>query len=120
MALRRDWQRAREKVEQEGACRVCGAREGERRGTRFVRLEAAHLAGREFDRPAGARLTGVVEVEPDDVVPLCGPYGDTRACHTLYDHHKLDLLPYLRRSEEVAIVRHLGIAGALKRLGVGR
>lgn len=117
MALRRDWTKAREKVTAEGACRVCGARHGERRGSRLVTLEAAHVAGRSHDR-VGRSL--VVLVEPDDVVPLCGPFGDTRACHTRYDRHELDLLPYLQRSEEIALVAHLGIAAAVRRLGVGR
>lgn len=118
MALRRDWSRAREKVQDEGACRACGARPGERRGSRYVTLEAAHVAGRVHDRLHHTRK--VMVVEPDDVVPLCGPFGDSRACHTRFDHHQLDLFPFLTDSEWLAVVAHLGEASAMRRVGVGR
>lgn len=113
MALRRDWRAARAKVEQEGACRVCGARPGERRGHRIVTVEAAHVAGRVYDR---RRSSSRVVVEPDDVVPLCGPFGDTAACHTRYDYGQLDLFPHLTDAEWVAVAGHLGNAGAMRRL----
>lgn len=79
---RRDWTAAREKVEAEGACRVCGN----------PNVEAAHVIGREHDAIAltpGTPARVVRLVHPEAVVPLC------REHHRAYDAHELDLLPYL-------------------------
>lgn len=110
MAPTRDWREARAKVACEGACRVCRALPGERRGHRIVTVEAAHVAGRRYD-------TGVVRA--CDVVPLCGPFGDSTACHTRYDHGELSLLPFLSHAEQVAVVEHLGLTAAWKRVTRG-
>lgn len=84
----------REKVEEEGVCRVCGAG--------LLTLEAAHT----FDRSLGKSSFD----DPDLIVPLCGRFGNS--CHQLYDANRLNLLPYLRPSEQTALVR---IAGGIER-----
>lgn len=94
----------RRKVEDEGECRVCGIdRE---------RCDAAHL----WNRSQGARGFN----NPDLIVPLCSRIKGGAGCHDEYDDHRLDLLPYLTRAEEVAVVKEAGIARAYKRVtGVG-
>lgn len=86
---------AREKVEAEGVCRVCGIGGPER-------LDAAHL----WDRSLG----GPGFDDPDAVVPLCSSIkgAGARACHDLYDAHELDLLAHLTTAEQIALVRHAG------------
>lgn len=104
MAVRRDWTAAREKVQAEGECRVCGRSD--------LKLEAAHVAGRFRDpevRP------GLRRVDADSIVPLCGPFGDTDRCHTRYDQHALDLLPHLTLSEQVRAVQDAGGIEAARR-----
>lgn len=98
---------AREKVEREGRCRVCGFGPAER-------LEAAHT----WDRSLG----GPGFDEPDAVVPLCSTSSGGPGCHQAYDDHQLDLLPYLTTDEQVALVR---LAGSIERarsraMGAGR
>jgi hypothetical protein len=93
----RDWTLARQKVEEEGCCRVCHA---------TGRLEAAHTVGRAYD----VDEKDVVVVDPDDVVPLC------RVCHAAFDARRLDLLPYLTRAEQARAVLHAGIVGAMRRI----
>lgn len=81
---------AREKVEREGGCRVCGAPARQ--------CDAAHL----WNRSQGARGFD----DPDLTLPLCSKIkGAERGCHDLYDAHRLDLLPYLTLEEELALVR---------------
>ena len=117
--VKRDWSEAREKVDREGACRVC--RHDPARSKLRQRLEAAHVAGREFDGSfvdtiphaddgpdAGVRVRGV------DVVPLCQRH------HAAYDARELDLLPYLTFAEQAAAVVHLGIVGAVRRISAAR
>lgn len=41
----------------------------------------------------------------DNIVPLC------RECHVEYDHHRLNLLPYLGIAEQIAAVRQAGGIG---------
>ena len=84
--MRRDWKQARLKVEAEGRCRVC-KRSGE--------LDAAHVIPRSLSPIEGSQ-------DADAIVPLC------RACHTKYDHHQLDLLPYLSLGEQQAATRQAG------------
>lgn len=84
---RRDWGPARAKVDDEACCRRCG-------GT--FRIEAAHVIGREVDKDAAYVVLAV------RVVPLCN------YCHTAYDAHQLDLLPYLRLEEQIAATRDAG------------
>ncbi len=106
MALRRDWRRARAKVDAEGICRCgCGR-------TRF--LEAAHLANRSFDvkRPVPwpHEWKQPVLVHPDRIVPLAP------SCHRAYDAHELDLAGRLTQDEEVQLVADLGLELARKRI----
>jgi hypothetical protein len=95
---RRNWEKAREKVDREGMCRVC---------QKSGRLESAHVLDRRHDfDPA--------EVDPDDIVPLC------QECHGKYDSRKLDLLPYMTYPEQAAAVRKVGILRSLNRLTSGK
>ena len=91
MPKRRDWTAARLKVESEnhGRCRVC----------RTAGVDAAHVISRSIN-PTEANMG------PDAVVGLC------RRCHTSYDSHQLDLLPYLTIEEQVHATR---MAGSLER-----
>lgn len=92
--MKRDWRKARAKVEQEGRCRVCHTGSG---------LEAAHTIGRKHDDKSGI-------VNPLDIVPLC------REHHLQYDGRRLDLLPYLTYEEQARAVSHVGLVGAYRRL----
>lgn len=86
---------ARQKVDDEGVCRVCGLGGPER-------LDAAHT----WDRSLG----GPGFDDPDAIVPLCSAIkgAGAGACHDRYDAHQLDLLPFLRTEEQVALVRYAG------------
>lgn len=83
---------AREKVEAEGQCRVCGVEAD--------RCDAAHL----WNRSQGG---GGFE-EPDLIVPLCSAIKGGTGCHDAYDAYQLDLLPYLRPEEAAALVLACG------------
>jgi len=91
--MRRDWTKARAKVDSEAECRVCERGDG---------LQAAHVIGRKYDPPTG-------KVDPLDIVPLCVE------CHMAYDAHRLDLLPYLTYPEQGQAASHVGLVRALKR-----
>ena len=81
-----------------GACIVCLQTKG---------LTPAHLAPRS--------LGGCDH--PDCVVPLCWMH------HRAYDTGRLELLPHLEprwRAEIAHAVLHLGLIGAVRRLGPGR
>jgi hypothetical protein len=133
----RDWSDARWKVERQGVCRNCG-HDWERFPGR--RLEAAHTAAREYDRPKpcpvcrgagelpeafrdlfgvrephcpycagkGAETPDVLWVDPDDIVPLCGPNADPTTCHGKDHRNQLDLLALLTLPEQLRVVAHLG------------
>lgn len=91
---KRDWTAARAKVDAvvDGRCRVC-------KSARFG-LDAAHVIPRSLN-PTDQAMT------EDAIVPLC------RLCHTAYDAHELDLLPYLTISEQAqAVISAQGIARA--------
>ena len=92
---RRSWKEARAKVDAEnGRCRVCGA----------PNAEAAHVIPRSLAPGVGNNMSA------DNIVPLC------RDCHTEYDQHRLDLLPFLTLPEQIAAVRQAGgIALAYRR-----
>ena len=92
----RDWKDARAKVEAEGLCRRCGANRG---------IQAAHISARRHDQPAKPGQK-TLWVNPDSVVPLCP------ADHELYDSHRIDILPYLTRAEQVQVVKDLGLENA--------
>lgn len=96
--MKRDWTPAREKVEGEGRCRVC------KRGD--VKLDAAHVIPRSLSPVEGS-------MAEDATVPLC------RECHTRYDHHQLDLLPYLSPAEQMAATRQAGGIAAAYRITTG-
>jgi 5-methylcytosine-specific restriction endonuclease McrA len=83
------WIEAKQKVADEGMCRVCGVGK---------MLDPAHI----IPRSQGGGLSA------DDIVPLC------RNCHTAYDGYELDLLPHLEVSEQINAVRLVGIARAYK------
>lgn len=97
---KRDWTQARAKVEREGRCRYCKSREGTN-----GELQAAHVIGREHDRPPKHVLgdrPAVWLVFEQRTVPLC-PF-----CHDAYDAHEIDLLPVLTLEEQVQAVRDAG------------
>jgi hypothetical protein len=90
--VKRDWTAAREKCDGRGLPRVPAARPGGR----------AHHPSK-----PGQALGGE---HPDNIVPLC------RGCHRGYDQGRLDLLPYLTRSEQAKAVELHGLIGALRRI----
>jgi len=92
MSERRDWSAAHAKVEQEGRCRVCRS---------LTELDPAHIVPRSL----GGGQSDLA------VVPLC------RTCHTAFDSHRLDLLPFLTYEEQAEAVRVVGIERARRRLG---
>lgn len=85
--MARDWTDALNKKRMEGRCRVCKSEHG---------LDAAHVVPRS--------LGG--DEHPDATVPLC------RTCHTRFDQHQLDLLPYLTKPEQAHAVQLVGMASA--------
>lgn len=98
MARRRDWREARAKVDLEGVCRVC------RCG--YDHIDAAHVIPRSLAPNHGE--------QGDAIVGLC------RACHTDYDEHRLDLLPYLSLAEQVSAVKAAGGIERARRIISGR
>ena len=84
---------ARQKIERQGRCRVCGL------GPTDV-LDAAHLWNRSQGGP------GYDDAEA--IVPLCSRIKGGLGCHDAYDAYRLDLLPYLTTAEQVALVRYAG------------
>lgn len=102
--IRRDWSDARRKVDDEGRCRRCLRSD--------VRLEAAHVLGRRYDKPrVEGSTTKVLYVHPDSIVPLC------TSCHQLYDAHRIGILGSLTPAEQVRAVQDAGsIESARRRL----
>lgn len=98
MGPRRDWSDAREKVEDEGRCRVCHIERG---------LQAAHVTRRSFDQPRPGRKT--LWVNPDSIIPLCPP------CHTAYDHHEISILAHLTHAEQVKALEDMGTIEAVRK-----
>ncbi len=84
----------RGKVSLEAQCRVCKIEAG------YAVLDPAHVC----DRSLGGCDA------PTCVVSLC------RRCHSLYDLHQLDLLPFVSWEEQAHAVGHLGLLRALERL----
>jgi hypothetical protein len=90
---RRDWTKARSKVEEEGRCRVC---------RKAGPVDAAHVV----PRSANASDENFTELA---VIPLC------RFCHARQHSQGLDLLPYLTLEEQVQAVKNAGgIVGAYR------
>lgn len=110
--IRRNWTEAREKVEREGHCRVCGAPE------EMAKIDAAHVIGTSndaFDLDGTPRPSKCYKVEPVRIVPLCGPH--PAGCHGDYDAHRLDLLALLTKEEQAQAVLDAGsIESARRRL----
>ena len=99
----RDWSDI--DIDADTPCRCCGSR---------GRTTRAHLAGRRYDEKVGK---GRWKVHPDDVIPLCGPVGDSRSCHEQFDRGQIDILGCLTVPEQVRVVEHLlGIEAARIRL----
>jgi 5-methylcytosine-specific restriction endonuclease McrA len=92
MAVKRDWTAARKKLHDELVCRMCN-----RYG-----VEAAHIIPRSRIRTGGE--------DPRNIVPLC------RACHTKFDAGEIEILPALRREEQVYAVELVGLGEAWRRL----
>ncbi len=108
---RRIWSEALDKLQDEQRCRVCRAAPGTIIDGSPVVLECAHTVGREHDPvEAGPRGGEVRVVKREATVPLC------RDDHRAFDEHRLDLLPYLSRREEVYAAECVGLARAYKRL----
>ena len=102
--IRRDWSDARQKVEDAGRCSRCLRSD--------VRLEAAHVMGRRYDRPrVEGSTTKVLYVHPDSVWAACSD------CHRAYDAKEIGILPFLTLAEQVRAVQDAGsIEGARRRL----
>jgi hypothetical protein len=114
--LKRDWTDARAKVEAEGYCRLC-----KHPDTATHPLEAAHILGREYDKPKRSaldptnRVLKELYVHPDRIVPLCGPFPD--GCHGDVDHHRVNLVHHLTLEEQLQAVKDAGgIAPAMAAL----
>jgi len=99
---KRDWTDARAKVEAEGCCRIC------KRSDR--KLEAAHVLGRQHDEPKVNKATGEtlkeLYVDPNRIVPLCGPFPE--GCHGDVDYNRVNLVHHLTIEEQVQAVRDAG------------
>lgn len=101
---RRDWTEAIAKVHDEGACRACG------RGMGEVKIEAAHLTERRYDKRSG------YYVKPARIVPLCVD------CHRIYDgpasdRGSLQMQAVINAEETEQMVEDLGsLALAWRRL----
>ena len=113
--IRRDWSDARRKVDDEGRCRRCLRSD--------VRLEAAHVLGRRYDKPrVEGSTTKVLYVHPDSVIPLCGSTVSTsgvvtKGCHERFDHHEIGILGFLTPAEQIRAVQDAGsIESARRRL----
>jgi hypothetical protein len=101
---RRDWSDARRKVDDENRCRRCLRSD--------VRLEAAHVLGRRYDKPrVEGSTTKVLYVHPDSIWVAC------TSCHQLYDAHRIGILGFLTPAEQVRAVQDAGsIESARRRL----
>lgn len=127
--MKRDWSAALEKKAAEGyRCRVCRRRSDRQRG---IRIEMAHIIGREADRlpPLRIELPRIQVwpepylVIPNRVVPLCGPSTSTATCHGLQHAGRLDLIPHLTLPEVLQAIADAsklyggnGLENARKRL----
>lgn len=106
MTPRRDWSDARQKVQEEGRCRLCSVV--------GVKLDAAHVLGRRYDRPRVAgSSTKVLYVHPDSIVPLCSDHvtDDNKVrpgCHYRYDAGEVSILAVLTPDEQVRAIQDAG------------
>jgi hypothetical protein len=90
---KRDWSDV--EIDANTPCLVCGL-EG--------RTERAHITPRARDEKRGK----VRYVNPLDIVPLCGPSGDSHSCHHRFDAGEIDLLPYLSPEQQTRAVERMG------------
>lgn len=88
--MRRNWASAKKKCEREGVCRYC-------QSFACLPLQPAHL----WHRGMGAGR-GIDLMNDDLIIPLGEP------CHTLFDQHRIDVLPILSLNEQVALVSAAG------------
>lgn len=93
MSRHRNWADARRKITDAGRCRVCR--------TATPPIDAAHVIPRSLAPNGGEHSNAIVE--------LC------RHCHTRYDMHDLDLLPYLSMAEQLSAVTVAGGIEAARR-----
>ena len=101
--MTRDWSDI--DIDSDTPCRICGSQ---------GQTTRAHLAGRRYDEKVGK---GRWKVHPDDVIPLCGPVGDSFSCHSRFDNGDLDVMGCCSVAEQVRVVQHLlGIENARIRL----
>lgn len=91
--MKRDMAQAKRKVLSEGRCRACGTTEG---------LDPAHIIPR-------SRVIAGGE-DPRNILVLC------RRCHDAQHVGRLELLPYLDRSEQSYIVELVGLGEAYRRV----
>lgn len=82
------------KIRAEGRCRNCGSRD---------QLDPAHTIPRSL---GGKNLA-------ESVIPLC------RRCHDAQHRHALELLPLMRKDEQMEAVRVVGLARAYRYLTRG-
>lgn len=95
---KRDWSDIH--VDQDTPCLYCGI---------VGRSTRAHVSGREYDRPHPDRPDSeTLWVNPLDIVPLCGPVGDSNACHTRFDAGEIDLLDKLDSDRQLRAVEVMG------------
>ncbi len=109
------WGTARAKVDRLDKCRVC-ARSTGTLAAQGLRLEACHLAPRQYDELTEVDGERVRLVDPENIVGLCGPSTTSDTCHGRFDAGVLDLLPYLTQDEQAACVKRIGLMSALRRL----
>ncbi len=81
-------------------------------------VDLAHVLGRAYDEPlVGGRRGTTLYVHPSSVVPLCSfAKGSTRGCHQTYDHHDLNLRPFLPPDVWEWAVERVGEGNAARRI----
>lgn len=94
----------RQKVEDEGCCRVCKAS--------AYQCDSAHL----WDRG----MKGGKFDDPDIIVPLCSAFKGGPGCHDKYDARALDILPYLTLDEQISLVRYAGGIERARKRAIGK
>jgi hypothetical protein len=76
--------------------------------------DVALFVGRDLYAPCplcdgeGTLTPGVLWVNPDDTVPLCGPATDSATCHGRQERHELDIQTLLTPAEQLRVVLHEG------------
>ena len=109
---KRNWEQAVAKVHSESTCRFCGLNTFQL-AEHQLRLETVHLVPRQYDP---LNEDGETWVDPDTVVAACGPATSSASCHSRFDRGYLDVLCWLTRAEQAAVVRAVGLERADVRL----